>query len=128
MPLIFFKMFGDKGANKKFYRYMLITVVFAIIYCFIPSTEFGGMTSLHILMDPKKKHPVTQMLADTHPSHDSSSNNNPPWWQLFITRFYYSFAVITTVGFGDMYPASLRLMCLTILEFVAVIHLLLHSE
>jgi len=127
MSLLFFKIFGDKGANNKFNKYMFITFIFAIIYCFIPSSEFGGASSLHMIVDPNKKHPVTKMLADTHPSHDIKSNDKLPLWKLFIVRLYYSFAVITTVGFGDMYPASLRLMTLTILEFIAVIHLLLQE-
>ena len=110
MPLLVLKrIFQCKNVKQKFIKYMLLSIIFAIIYCFIPSNEFIiPEWNFEINNENLKKKAEDKELEFLH---------------LFINRLYYSFAIITTVGFGDMHPGSLRAMGITMLQFLCVIYL-----
>ena len=110
MPLLLLKrVFKGKNLKLKFFKYILLTVFFAILYCSLPSNEFIiPEWNFEINSENLKKKAEDKELDFLH---------------LFINRLYYSFAIITTVGFGDMHPGSLRAMGITMLQFLCVIYL-----
>ena len=119
MSFIAIHLFKDSKKNKRFCYFMIITLVFAFIYCLFSNDEFGGMNEIQLLIDRNKKDKTSKMLE----KQNKKSVNN--MLERFLVRLYYSFTVVATVGFGDIYPASLRLKIITIIQFIFILYFIL---
>ena len=96
-----------------------MTIFFACIYCFFHNDEFGGINEIQLLIDKNKKDKTSKLLA----KQEKKTVNNI--LERFFIRLYYSFTVVATVGFGDIYPASLRLKAVTVIQFMFIIYYLI---
>ena len=117
MSLVVYKLLKNK--QKKFIGYILLTIFFACIYCFFHNDEFGGINEIQLLIDKNKKDKTSKLLA----KQEKKTVNNI--LERFFIRLYYSFTVVATVGFGDIYPASLRLKAVTVIQFMFIIYYLI---
>ena len=43
----------------------------------------------------------------------------------FFNRLYFVMTTFSTAGFGDIYPASLRLKAVTVIQFMFIIYYLI---
>lgn len=118
MSLFVIKLLKNKK-NKRFFHFLLLTLIFALIYCLFSNEEFGGLNEIQLLIDKNKKDETSKMLDKQNKKLESNI------LEIFIVRLYYSFTVVATVGFGDIYPASLRLKIITIIQFMFIIYFLL---
>lgn len=117
MSLFVYKFLKNK--QKKFIGYIFFTIIFACIYCFFHNDEFGGINEIQLLIDKNKKDKTSKLLA----RQEKKTVNN--LLERFFIRLYYSFTVVATVGFGDIYPASLRLKAITLIQFMFIIYYLI---
>ena len=119
MSIIAIQLFKDSKKNKRFFYFLILTFIFALIYCLFSNDEFGGLNEIQLLIDRNKKDETSKMLE----KQNKKSVNN--LLERFLVRLYYSFTVVATVGFGDIYPASLRLKVITIIQFMFILYFLL---
>ena len=131
MSIILFEALGNKkysNRTHKFVNFIYITIIFACIYFFIPNEEFGGINDIQILLDPTKKDKTTTIL-DRQEKKVLKKNIFPKTFkgaiERFFIRLYYSFTIVATVGFGDIYPASIRLKAITCVQFLFIIYWIL---
>ena len=117
-------LFKDKHKNYKFLNFILITVIFAFIYCFFNNDEFGGINEIQLLLDPGK-YDKTSKILNKQNQIKKKNGNLRLLMEKFFLRLYYSFTVVATVGFGDIYPASLRLKGITIIQFLCIIYFII---
>ena len=118
MSLFVFNLLSSNKKEEKFLGYILLTVFFAVVYCFFRNEEFGGINEIQLLIDEKKKDKTSKLLAK------QEKNTLNSILERFFIRLYYSFTVVATVGFGDIYPASIRLKIITIIQFLFIIYYL----
>lgn len=94
----FIKSISKKNINKeiiitKLVLYLIINILFSIIYLFLSDDNFGGI-GIH-----------------------QHQNILLRWSE----RFYYSFITGLTIGFGDIYPKTLKAKFLTILQMIVLL-------
>ena len=116
------KIFKDKQKNYKFFYFMIITFIFSLIYCCFPNDEFGGINEFQLLLDPAKQDKTSKILNKQNEIKEKNNVNIKELLKKIFLRLYYSFTVVATVGFGDIYPASIRLKAITMLQFLCTIY------
>ena len=118
MSLFVLNLLSSNKKNDKFVGYIIFTIVFAFVYCFFRNEEFGGINEIQLLIDKRKQDETSKLLAK------QEKNTLNSMLERFFIRLYYSFTVVATVGFGDIYPASIRLKIITIIQFLFIIYYL----
>lgn len=70
--------------------YILIAMAFGTLYFILELMQPGSFTGVHVVLH----------------------NGERPWWQFF----YFSFTTLSTVGYGDIVPATARARSFVIIE------------
>ena len=129
MTLFILKIFNNFNNHKKlnrFFYFIMITIIFAVIYCFFPNDEFGGINEIQLLLDPYKIDKTSKILNKQNKIKETVDTRQiKTILHKFFLRVYYSFTVVSTVGFGDIYPASIRLKAITMLQFLCIIYVVI---
>ena len=129
MTLFIFKILNNFKGNKKlskFFYFIIITIIFAFVYCFFPNDEFGGINEIQLLLDPHKIDKTSKILNKQNKIKDTMDIAQiKAILNKFFLRIYYSFTVVSTVGFGDIYPASIRLKAITMIQFLCIIYVVI---
>lgn len=106
------------NAVKKHRMKVILSTValFAIFYMFCADEEFEGLGKLEKEMKEFRKN-VGKLTKSEEIDEDS---------KLFIEnvfeKFYFSLIVTSTIGFGDIYPASVRTRLLCIIQSFVVLY------
>jgi hypothetical protein len=116
------KIFKDKQKNYKFFYFIIVTFIFSLIYCCFPNDEFGGLNEIQLLLDPTKEDKTSKILNKQNEIKEKNNINIKDLLKKIFLRLYYSFTVVATVGFGDIYPASIRLKAITMIQFLFTIY------
>ena len=123
------QIINNKKLLTKFAYIFLICLIVTIIYTFIPDIEFGGITEFQKLVEQKLINKDTnenfkndeKVLRDKEKeySHFVSEEilSNSYFYKIF-NRFYFSMITSLTIGYGDIYPNSIRVRAIVIIQLV----------
>ena len=111
----------------RMYMILGLIVVFTGLFCLCKDEEFAGTIHLHHHIQDIKH----MISGNKHsPSRDRHASNGvlPSFSHNFsdgllahiFNRFYYVVVCTTMLGFGDIYPITLKTRCLTILYILVI--------
>ena len=123
------QIINNKKLLTKFAYIFLICLIVTIIYTFIPDIEFGGITEFQKLVEQKlinkdtnenfKNDEKALQSKEKEYSHFVSEEilSNSYFYKIF-NRFYFSMITSLTIGYGDIYPNSIRVRAIVIIQLV----------
>ena len=101
MTLFIFKILNNFKGNKKlskFLYFIIITIIFAFVYCFFPNDEFGGINEIQLLLDPHKIDKTSKILNKQNKIKDTMDIAQiKAILNKFFLRIYLVW--VSTVGF-----------------------------
>lgn len=110
--------------NLKYSKIILICILiltFTFIFCFCPDKEFSGLINIHEKISQIHQK-VSQNNSDV-PKKDiktmSHYKSNNIGFHIF-NRFYYVVVSTSMLGFGDIYPITLKTRILTIIYILTI--------
>lgn len=119
----------NKKLMTKFGYIFMICLITTIIYAFIPDIEFGGITEFQKLVEQKLINKDTnenfknnvkvlqqKEKKDSHFVNEEILSNN--YFYKIFNRFYFSMITSLTIGYGDIYPNSIRVRSIVIIQLV----------
>lgn len=121
----------NKKLLTKFNYIFLICLIVTIIYTFIPDIEFGGITEFQRLVEKKlididtnEQFNNNKKILEKKEEEQKNAKfvnkeilNNSPFYKMF-NRFYFSMITSFTIGYGDIYPNSIRVRFIVIIQLV----------
>ena len=124
----------NKKLLTKFGYIFVICLIVTIIYAFIPDIEFGGITEFQKLVEDTLIHKDTHIrekfenninIQNTFKKREEQNSrfvredilNNQPYYKLF-NRFYFSMVTSFTIGYGDIYPNSIRVRGIVLIQLI----------
>ena len=119
----------NKKLLTKFTYIFLICLIVTIVYSFIPDIEFGGITEFQKLVekkliniDTKENFKNNKRVLQEKEQQDAKFVNeeilsNSAFYKVF-NRFYFSMITSLTIGYGDIYPNSIRVRLIVIIQLV----------
>jgi len=137
-------------AKEKFGLLMMFILFFSIVYLFLDDSHFSGINTLEEMIRnevlQKKIDPIVEKeVQETFQNNEEKEIQKkteeitqdlkkekvivnlakPTLFDRFFKRMYFSFVTGTTLGYGDIFPASILCKSITIIQLTATILLLI---
>jgi hypothetical protein len=105
-------LFGKLGKMEKFYKLMLLVIIFSFILMLFPNSDFTGLNK------------IEKEVTGTLTAEDIDETIHLNIHNLF-DRFYFSLITAVGIGYGDIVPKTFRLRFANAVFIFFVIYLTL---
>ncbi len=115
-------LLSKRVTEHKLFKLLTVVFIFTIFYTMLEDDEFEGLQRLSEDIkygNQNRGRPTSDILnikgvVDEHRKY---------FKDVFFEKFYFSLITVSTIGYGDIYPSSIRARVLVIMQTIIMLYI-----